>query len=268
MNWSTSVSGANETRGQVQNSRLDRRCLGASVALVVACGGMQSPAFAATESIGIGAITTTTAMDPPQSGRIPAVIVGPGKPTTRIPAGNPLWAVPLRVLTETRDRPLFSPSRRPPPAAVIAAPIVAPRPQPPAAPDHPPLTLVGTVVGGRQAIGVFVDEASKSIVRLRIGQNHDGWILRAVHERDAVFDDRRREAILALPAVSGKNRPANLAVNPAQALPAGAWMDGDGQQVSPPKLTTGSATQPYVHPAAATWVDGDGQLVPPPPVRY
>ncbi len=36
-------------------------------------------------------------------------------------AGNPLWAIPLSALTETRERPLFSASRRPP---VVAAPIV------------------------------------------------------------------------------------------------------------------------------------------------
>ena len=266
MNWTGSASRADKARGEVGSRRLRRRCLGASVVLAIACGGLQSPAFSAPELIDAGVRMPATFL--PHVDPAPASIGRPGSRAPPMAAGNPLWAIPLRALTETRDRPLFSPSRRPPPAAVIAAPIVAPRPQPPAAPDHPPLTLVGTVVGGRQAIGVFVDEASKSIVRLRIGQNHDGWILRAVHERDAVFDDRRREAILALPAVSGKNRPANLAVNPAQALPAGAWMDGDGQQVSPPKLTTGSATQPYVHPAAATWVDGDGQLVPPPPVRY
>ena len=40
----------------------------------------------------------------------------------RQPSGNPLWAIPLRALTVTRDRPIFSPSRRPPAAAVIAAP--------------------------------------------------------------------------------------------------------------------------------------------------
>src|SRR5262245_27099301 len=29
--------------------------------------------------------------------------------------GNPLWTIPLRALAATRDRPLFSASRRPPP---------------------------------------------------------------------------------------------------------------------------------------------------------
>src|SRR5258708_33146709 len=34
--------------------------------------------------------------------------------------GNPLWAVPLDALSMTRERPLFSPSRRPPPPVVVA----------------------------------------------------------------------------------------------------------------------------------------------------
>ena len=28
------------------------------------------------------------------------------------PSGNPLWAIPMQLLTATRERPLFSPSRR------------------------------------------------------------------------------------------------------------------------------------------------------------
>jgi hypothetical protein len=31
------------------------------------------------------------------------------------PSGNPLWAVPIKDLSQTRDRPIFTPSRRPPP---------------------------------------------------------------------------------------------------------------------------------------------------------
>ena len=41
-------------------------------------------------------------------------------------AGNPLWAIPLSALSATRDRPLFSTSRRPP---IVAVPIVAPPPK-------------------------------------------------------------------------------------------------------------------------------------------
>src|SRR5262245_45321462 len=42
-------------------------------------------------------------------------------------SGNPLWAIPLRQLPATRERPLFTPSRRPPPPVVANA---RPVPQP------------------------------------------------------------------------------------------------------------------------------------------
>ena len=292
MNWTISALRANKARGQVRSCGLRLWYLGMSIVLAIACGGPKSPAFAAMESI--DADVTMPAGFVPHIDPSPSSMVRP-ESRQGVPAGNPLWGVPLHVLTETRDRPLFSPSRRPPPAAIIAAPVVAPPPAPPAAPDHPLLTLVGTVVSGREAIGVFVDQESKNIVRLRIGQDHDGWTLRAVHERNAVFDDRHREAVIALPARNTTDPTANVAANAPPA--AGTWVDGDGQMISPPKhavgpaarpaghaaaaslngdgppsaapiLATGTATPPLAARAAATWVDGDGQLIAPPPRRY
>ncbi len=240
----------------------------AFILVTIAWGAGQPPAFAAMESIDPGAAGVVAQ---PSSDRTPAVIVapegaeGPEAPMTRsrIPAGNPLWAIPLSVLTATHDRPLFSPSRRPPPAAVVVAPVIAPVTRP-AAPDHPLLTLVGTVVGGRQGIGIFVDQASKAVIRLRTGQDHDGWTLRAVSERDVVFQRRRREATLVLPSRNVKGEPVTAAVTPApgRARPSNTWMDGDGQLISPPKLA--HIVRPVPSALSATWRDGDGQLITPP----
>src|SRR6202166_3007590 len=74
-----------------------------------------------------------------------------------LPSGNPLWAIPLSVLTATQERPIFSASRRPPQRAV-AAPVdqvSAPPPQKAAAPEHLSLALIGAVVGASDAIAVF-----------------------------------------------------------------------------------------------------------------
>ena len=98
-------------------------------------------------------------------------------------SGNPLWAVPLRALSATRDRPLFSASRRPPPPVVFAlasVPAAPPATAKPAEPDHPPLGLIGTVTAGTRGIGIFVEEASKDALRLRPGEAYGGWMLRAV----------------------------------------------------------------------------------------
>jgi len=116
---------------------------------------------------------------------------------------HPLWAIPLSELSQTRARPLFSPSRRPLTPAVAALPTpptpLAPRSKREA--DHPRLTLLGTIVSESLAIGVFVDEASHDVVRLKAGEAHDGWTLRAVAGRTAVFEkDGDRAATLVLPA--------------------------------------------------------------------
>jgi general secretion pathway protein N len=171
-------------------------------------------------------------------------------------AGNPLWAIPLNSLPATRGRPLFSPSRRPPPA-IVAAPPAPPPPEP--APAGPPLTLVGTAVGGTRSIGVFVDQVTKKVIRLRTGEDHAGWMLRAIHGREAILEKDRREATLALQAADGTDREA-ASVEP-RVLPPGMWLDGDGQIVSPPPSRTGYADGKL---PAATWRDGDGQLISPP----
>jgi len=56
-----------------------------------------------------------------------------------------------------------------PPAPVVAATYVvaaAPPPQP-AEPDHPLLTLVGTVVGKSEGIGIFLDQTTNDVIRLK-----------------------------------------------------------------------------------------------------
>jgi general secretion pathway protein N len=119
-------------------------------------------------------------------------------------AGNPLWAIALGELSETHARPLFSPSRRPPAPAVVAA--LPPLPVKPASPikpepDHPLLTLVGTTVGEAVEIGVFIDQASHDVIRIRAGEAHGGWTLSAISGRAAMFEkEGYRAATLVLPA--------------------------------------------------------------------
>jgi len=129
------------------------------------------------------------------------------KTTPVLHSGNPLWAVPLSSLTVTRERPLFSASRRAPAPPVVVAPVVqAPPPPPPPAPrqpERPRLSLVGTV-GGEDGIAVFVDQATQAIVRLRTGEGHDGWVLRAVDGREVTLQNDRDTAILTLPRPDGR----------------------------------------------------------------
>jgi general secretion pathway protein N len=114
--------------------------------------------------------------------------------------GNPLWSVPIANLNATRDRPIFSASRRParPPAVFVAA--VPPPPSPAAVPlpDRPPLVLLGTIIGGSLHIGIFHEESTTKTVRLSVGESREGWILRSVTANDANFEATDRVATLVL----------------------------------------------------------------------
>jgi hypothetical protein len=114
------------------------------------------------------------------------------------PSGNPLWAVPLKELSATRERPIFSSSRRPLTASVAAVPY-APPPKP-AEPDRPQLSLVGTIAGDKEGFGIFLDRLANTVIKLKTGQDHKGWILRAVRSRETVMEKGDKTATLALPA--------------------------------------------------------------------
>ena len=137
------------------------------------------------EPISAKTVSVTTADDPPR--------------------GNPLWNIPVKTLTATRERPIFSSSRRPPPAPVIAAPPVLPPPvSKPTEPERPLLTLVGTVSGEQEAFGIFLDQTANKIVRLKLGDDHHGWILRQVRGREVMLQKARETAFLALPPPGSK----------------------------------------------------------------
>jgi hypothetical protein len=129
------------------------------------------------------------------------------------PRGNPLWSIPVKTLTATRERPIFSSSRRRPPAPIIAAPQVSPPPvSKPAEPELPPLTLVGTVSGEQEAFGIFFDQTANKIVRLRLGDDHHGWILRQVRGREVMLQKEGETAFLALPPPGSKPAVAGTQV--------------------------------------------------------
>lgn len=116
------------------------------------------------------------------------------------PSGNPLWAVPLKQLSATRERPIFSPSRRPPQTAVATAPYVPPPapPQPVELP-RPQLSLVGTISGG-VGFGIFVEQVGDKALRLKTGEAHMGWTLLEVRARQIVLQKDNETITLSLPA--------------------------------------------------------------------
>jgi general secretion pathway protein N len=117
----------------------------------------------------------------------------------RVPSANPLWGVPLSALSGTRDRPIFSASRKPIPPAVppsaIPEPVVVAKPS---EPERPQLSLIGTVASEDEGFGIFLDQ-SNAALRLKIGEDHEGWKLRSVQGREAVLEKDQQFVTLALP---------------------------------------------------------------------
>jgi hypothetical protein len=193
------------------------------VFLIALC--LSAPAFAYTAS-GVddaanpsadnpGLDVTRHAMPPPDVTAKPA--------ETPTVAANPLWAIPLSALTATRARPLFTPSRRPPAPVVASVPVAAPRPPPPpsAVPQHPNLTLVGTVASENEGVAVFIDTTTRDTVRLRTGEGHSGWILQSVERRGATLQKGAQTETLAMPKPTDTpaTAPVISALPPAPAPP-------------------------------------------------
>jgi general secretion pathway protein N len=139
-------------------------------------------------------------------------------------SGNPLWSVPLSVLTATQERPIFSASRRPPPSAVAGPriePVVAPVAKP-AEPELPALALIGAVVGDRDAIAVFLDRTNQKIVRLRAGDTHAGWVLSSVLGREVTLKKAEQTEVLVLARPDGPVSAGIPGVPPAMPAAIGA----------------------------------------------
>jgi len=136
----------------------------------------------------------------------PVVSAGPSRSPVNREAmrGNPLWAVPLTALSDTNERPLFSASRRPPSPPAISVPAS----NTPAVPAGPPpaelrLVLVGTVVGGDQSVGIFVDETNKATLRLKLDGDYQGWRLSSVHQREVTMVHGELTETLTFPKSGG-----------------------------------------------------------------
>jgi len=190
------------------------------------------------ESVEVGAVRPIVRTEPNAS-----------KPA---PRGNPLWSVPLSVLTVTQERPIFSATRRPPPRAVAAAPADEARAPPPPKPVEapPPLALVGAVVGEGDAIAILVNRTDQKVVRLRQGESVGGWSLTSVQPREVTFKQGDRSEVIALQRPDGTTASAG---SPAtNAVPG----DGGGKLTMPTNANTSFA--PFVPRSTPKNGEADG----------
>jgi general secretion pathway protein N len=138
---------------------------------------------------------------------------------------NPLWEVSLEGLSSTRERPVFSPSRRPPPPVIASVPLPKEAPPPPKPPviERPRLSLVGTITGDEESFGIFVEQTTNAALRLKLGEDYQGWKLQAVQGREVTLEHNEQTAILTLPepgAAISNQLPEKVEM-PAAARPPG-----------------------------------------------
>jgi general secretion pathway protein N len=111
--------------------------------------------------------------------------------------GNPIAAIPLASLSATRERPLFSSTRRPPPVAdAAAAEAAAPQPSP-----SPTPSLLGTVIGPFDRVAV-IGRGVEPPASLHVGETAWGWKLRAVGPRSAMLERAGETLTLELPSAA------------------------------------------------------------------
>jgi hypothetical protein len=187
----------------------------------VVAGDAQAVA-AAPPALAIDPRAVTPVQAPPNVVEPPATAQPPAA-TTEPAGGNPLWVVPVRQLSATRERPLFAPTRRPPPVPVAAQPtfqlVSAPPPPKAVELETPQLSLVGTVAGEAGGMAVFLSQGDKTVLRLKTGEAHKGWFLREVRGRAVVLQKGYQTTVLTLPIpdMSKTDAPPTTPPGPAGA---------------------------------------------------
>ncbi len=160
-----------------------------------------------------------------------------GQPPEQPTVANPLEAQPLDRLSATRNRPLFSPTRRPtpppPPPPPEQAPVAV-------VPQPPNLTLVGIVLDDEGARALIRSSATKAD-RVQIGDDIGGWKVAQIDGRRLVLSFDGRFATFTL--FSNENSEQHDAG--AQAgNGTGQTPEASAPQASPPQPSEGQSPTP------------------------
>ena len=84
--------------------------------------------------------------------------------------------------------------------------------------------MVGTIGGIDESFGIFIDQGTKAALRLKTGEDYQGWTLSEVHGREVTMQKDQRSAVLTLPqpGIAGEVRllPPVTQVSATSAPPA------------------------------------------------
>ena len=99
-------------------------------------------------------------------------------------------------LDATRSRPLFAPTRRPPPAVPESTADIAP-----SAPNdpRPNVEVRGIIVGDNRRIAIIQRPAGAQTMRVAVGGEVDGWTVTDIRRRGIVLQRDSRTITLVMP---------------------------------------------------------------------
>jgi hypothetical protein len=137
---------------------------------------------------------------------------------------SPLAARPFDGFSTTRDRPLFSPTRRPP----LPPPVLVAAPPPPLLP--PNVSLLGVIMDGEQAHAVVRAGPMEKVLRVSIGDDIGGWKVGQIEKQKLVLLLNGRTATFTMFSENNaKHRPNAVVAAP----PPNANQNGSNESASP-----------------------------------
>ena len=75
----------------------------------------------------------------------------------------------------------------------------------PPPPERPLLTLIGTIVSPKASVAMLQGSNAEAILRLRVGQENDGWRVGGIGLRSIVVEKGAQSVELDLPRPNGKS---------------------------------------------------------------
>lgn len=188
------------------------------------------------------------------------------QPRAAKPAPRAVEFPPLEELQATRERPLFSPNRRPP-----AAEAETEAPPPIVESSSLPFELTGVALGSDVRVAILRNKSSNEEARLKEGEKLDAWTIEIVTDRYVVlrgdgkrvrlwlFNDSKKAGV-EVRQIGGKDKEegTDQEANPAQ---AGGVDEDVVPSAAPQSKTPGAAVAP---PPQQQQVPGRPKRVRPP----
>jgi hypothetical protein len=82
----------------------------------------------------------------------------------------------------------------------------------------PPLSLVGTIASDDESFGIFIDQSTKTALRLKVGEDYQGWKLLKIRGREVTMQKDQQAAVLTLPQPGGGQSDGEVHLVPVSAV--------------------------------------------------